>query len=302
MSSNLFVKSDLQDILTTTVSNTDMPAWLTVNEQAGGINVFKNNSATSDVFMSQINTKDINELINLLTSEENNHKNRNVTSEIIPDTVVLSATSTVVPQKGGDNTTSEYVPESVVLSTTSALKSQKGGKLCSHDDKCGHQAGGAAETDTEALEVQLRNLLKGGAKRRSSKRRSSKRKSSKRRSSKGGSMEGGKRRKSKKSSKKTSKKTSKKASKKTSKKTSKRRSMKGGEVVVAAQEGGKRRKSKKASKKASKRRSMKGGDVQEGGKRRKSKRRSMKGGKVELPTPAVVMTGGGVDKEMVGSN
>ena len=277
MSSNLFVKSDLQDVLSSTVDNSSAN-WLTVNnKQSGGAL-----SVTSNVFMSQINSNDINNLVNLLTSDNNQLVGGgSVTSELIPDTVVLSATSTM---NNNDDATSElntmvnqHLNDNFSATSVNELK------------------GGAVETDTEELEAQLRNLLRGNnyaGKKRSSKKSSKKR--SKRSSQKGG----------KKGSRKSSKKASRKASRKSSKRSSKRRgskkSLKGGddELAGGAKRRSKRRSSKKASKKTSRKsskrrsKSLKGGDDElAGGAKRRSRRRSSK-----------KSLKGGNDEELAGGN
>ena len=69
MSSNIFVKSDVKSVVETTELDTEFPAWLTVavTEQQGGAL----NSETSDVFMSQINNTEVNNLVNMITSIDN---------------------------------------------------------------------------------------------------------------------------------------------------------------------------------------------------------------------------------------
>ena len=284
MSSNLFVKSDLQDVLSSTIDNSSAN-WLTVNnKQSGGAL-----SATSNVFMSQINSNDINNLVNLLTSDNNQLVGGgSVTSELIPDTVVLSATSAM---NNNDDATSElntmvnqHLNQTFSATSVNELK------------------GGAVETDTEELEAQLRNLLRGNnyaGKKRSSKKSSKKRsKRSKRSSQKGGKK--GSRKSSKKASRKGSRKASRKGSKRSSKRRGSKKSLKGGddELAGGAKRRSKRRSSKKASKKASRKsikrrsKSLKGGDDElAGGAKRRSRRRSSK-----------KSLKGGNDDELAGGN
>merc|ERR1712137_1227202 len=108
--------------------------------------------------MSQINSKNINELVSMLTSDvnfNNTAMNDDATSTMIPDNnLTLSATS--IDQNGGNvafSATSTVVPNTIELSATSVLNTQEGGNLSS-------------TTDTEQLETQLRKLL-GGGKRKS---------------------------------------------------------------------------------------------------------------------------------------
>ena len=69
MSSNIFVKSDVKSFVETTELDTEFPAWLTVavTEQQGG----NLNSDTSEVFMSQINNTEVHNLVNMVTSIDN---------------------------------------------------------------------------------------------------------------------------------------------------------------------------------------------------------------------------------------
>ena len=69
MSSNIFVKSDVKSFVETTELNTEFPAWLTVavTEQEGG----NLNSDTSEIFMSQINNTEVHNLVNMVTSIDN---------------------------------------------------------------------------------------------------------------------------------------------------------------------------------------------------------------------------------------
>lgn len=64
MSSNIFLSSNIDSVVNAT-ENTEMPSWLTVavTEQRGG-----NDNATSDLFLSQIEGDKINQLINMVTS------------------------------------------------------------------------------------------------------------------------------------------------------------------------------------------------------------------------------------------
>jgi hypothetical protein len=207
-------------------------------------------SATSDVFMSQVNAADINELVNMLTSEQQMVGGSNVTSELIPDTIILSATSQYSDRMigGGDTeATSEYNKDELIGASYSATSPMVGGGK------------NANETDTEQLENQLRNLLRGGAKKSSKK---SSRKGSKKHSRRG----------SRKGSKKASKKTSKKRSRKTSKKSSK----KGGSIVGGGKKKSSKKTSRKTSKKSSKKASKKGGSIVGGGKKKSSKKTSKK--------------------------
>ena len=69
MSSSIFLKSNVSSVIDTTEFNTEFPSWLTVSvtEQKGG----NANSDTSDVFMSQINNSEVNNLVNMITSIDN---------------------------------------------------------------------------------------------------------------------------------------------------------------------------------------------------------------------------------------
>jgi hypothetical protein len=234
MSSNLFLSNNLEDALRLTETPTNT--------------YFKNqdNEVTSDVFMSQINSKNINDLVSMLTSENNftnKYNNTNATSEQFPHVdFTLSGTS----QNLDSNLTSTIMPQNITLSDTSVLNTQQGGALTS-------------TTDTEQLENQLRKLLGGGKTRKSKSKKTSRKRKSRKSSTK---------RKSK------SKAKSKKGSKKGSKKRKSRKSRKSKKSQTG---GAKKRKSRKSStkrKSKSKAKSKKGS--KKGSKKRKS--RKMKGG------------------------
>jgi hypothetical protein len=129
MSSNLYAKSDLHDVLTSTVSN-GVSDWLTVNSpvnmRGGADNV---NTATSDVFMSQMNTNEVNQLVNMLTSDVHMIGG----TEIIDDTVRVNTLNaqTLNAQKLNANTfsaTSDGVPDAINFSVTSDLNMTGGAR------------------------------------------------------------------------------------------------------------------------------------------------------------------------------
>ena len=300
MSSNLFLTKDLAEAFKLSDSKQNLSQMNTATHQGSVLD-----SVTSDVFISQMDATDMNELVNMLTSEQNTQQGGSI-GEIFNNDSFLGVTSAVLPGTIIDSATSDkmFTEDSMSFNLT-----QTGG------------GNPTSATDTEKLETQLRKLLGGGKRRRSRKgskkgskkasrkssrkggRKSSRKgskKSSKRRSrksQKGGSTQvGGKRRRSRKASKKASKKASRKGSKKSSKRRSRRRSrksQKGGSTQV----GGKRRRSRKASKKASKKASRKSSRKgskkasRKGSKKasrkgsKKASRKSMKGGDDEACPP-----------------
>ena len=81
------------------------PSWIKNNLNQQGGNFI--DSVTSDVFISQMNAKDINELVSMLTSENNTLQqggNADVTSTFIPESNAESATSVTVQEGGNLNT------------------------------------------------------------------------------------------------------------------------------------------------------------------------------------------------------
>ena len=220
MSSNLFLSNNLEDALRLTETPTNT--------------YFKNqdNDVTSDVFMSQINSKNINDLVSMLTSENNltNKYNNTNTTENFPHVdFTLSGTS----ENLDSNLTSTIMPHNITLSDTSVLNTQRGGALTS-------------TTDTEQLENQLRKLLGGGktrkSKKTSRKRKSRKSKSKKSKSKKSKSKKSSTRRKSRKSQTGGAKRRSRKSK---SKKTSTKRKSKKTSTKRKSKKGSKKRRSRK---------------------------------------------------------
>ena len=286
MSSNLFLTKDLAEAFKLSDSKQNLSQMNTATHQGSVLD-----SVTSDVFISQMDATDMNELVNMLTSEQNTQQGGSI-GEIFNNDSFLGVTSAVLPGTIIDSATSDkmFTEDSMSFNLT-----QTGG------------GNPTSATDTEKLETQLRKLLGGGKRRRSRKgskkgskkasrkssrkggRKSSRKgskKSSKRRSrksQKGGSTQvGGKRRRSRKASKKASKKASRKGSKKSSKRRSRRRSrksQKGGSTQVGGKRRRSRKASKKASKKASRKSSRKGSKKSSKRRSRRRSRKSQKGGK-----------------------
>jgi hypothetical protein len=283
MSSNIFLSSNINSGINTT-ENTTTPSWLTVNitenNQNGGDNV------TSDLFLSQIKDGQINQLINMVTSVEQQHGGKNT----------LEETSTEkLEQELRDIISGQYTDRS--KKTSKKYKSRKSSKK---------RKSRKSSKKTSKKRKSRKSSKKTSKKRKScksSKKTSKKRKS--RKSSKKTSMEGGakKRKSSKKTSKKRksrkgSKKTSKKRkSRKGSKKTSKKRKSRKGSKKTSMEGGARKRKSskktskckssktsKRKSSKTSKRKSSKTSKRKSSKtSKRKSSKSLMKGGNCQIP-------------------
>merc|ERR1712188_252081 len=101
MSSNLFLTKDLEEAFKLSENKQNVTQQNTATHQGNVLD-----SVTSDVFMSQLDATDMNQLVNMLTSEQNTQQGGSIVDNLTSENIFADSMSFNLTQTAGGNPTS----------------------------------------------------------------------------------------------------------------------------------------------------------------------------------------------------